>query len=356
MMSLDTWTVHARNEIAVLSESIVGDLDEVDGGIRWWSGHNLAAETRCGLSDYLIDAVRGIDRHLCMADFYLHEYTLKRSSADYLLRGRMRKNGGDPVGRGADIPADEQSKLRLQSYVYGFFNAASSVLDTVAGTVIGVAALNLPLVKADLAKFAPFSMDAEYPSRQTRVGKSLHPEPAARTLQLALVHSFRTSLMQAGPEGWHIWLDHKRNQLAHRGGRLQLMAFPRRGRGPDTDRFLLLERDPDMTTIQGFLGKPSSMESMYLLEDELTTMSGMLKSLNTTVIGTVVAARSLWERRRDEPLLLPQPATQWHQPQKASGFEGYKPIPDLFKTVNAVIVNPTDATRLKSSRVLNNRK
>jgi hypothetical protein len=355
-MSSNAWIVRALNEVASLSENIVGDLDEVQGGIGWWSGHELTAETRCGLSDYLIDAVRGIDKHLSMADFYLQEYTRKRSSADFLLRGRMRKNGGDPVGRGTDIPDDEHSNLQLQSYVYAFFNAASSVLDTLAGTVIGVAGLDLPLVKADLAKFAPFSMDADYPSRQIRVGKSLHPEPAARGLQLALVHSFRTSLISSGPEGWHVWLDHKRNQLAHRGGRLQLMAFPRRGRGPDTDRFLLLDRDPDLTTLQGFQNNPSTMESMYLLEDELTTMSGILKSINTTVIGTIVAARSLWEDRRETPLLLPQPATQWHQPQKASRFEGYQPIPDLFKTVTAAIISPTDATRLKSSRALNNRQ
>ena len=134
------------------------------------------------------------------------------------------------------------------------------------------------------------------------------------------------------------------------------MAFPRRGRGPDTDRFLLLDRDPDLTTLQGFQNSPSTMESMYLLEDELTTMSGILKSINTTVIGTIVAARSLWKDRREMPLLLPQPATQWHQPHKASGFEGYQPIPDLFKTVTAAIISPTDGTRLKSSRALNNRQ
>jgi hypothetical protein len=73
-------------------------------------------------------------------------------------------------------------------------------------------------------------------------------------------------------------------------------------------------------------------------------MSGMLKSLNATVIGTIVAAHSVWEDRKKVPLLLPQPATQWHQPQKASGFTGYQPIPDLFKTVNAVKLNPTDMT------------
>lgn len=356
MMPPNTWTMRACNEVSTLEESILGDLDEIDGGIRWWSGHDLATETRCGLSDYLIDAVRGISKHLSMADFYLEEYSRKRTSADFLLRGRMRNNGGDPIGRGLDLPKDQQTDLQLQSFVYAFFNAASSVLDTLAGTVIGVAGLNLPLVKADLAKFAPFSMGTDYPSRKTRVGKSLHPEPAAQALQLALVRSFRTSLMVAGPEGWHIWLDHKRNQLTHRGGRLQLVAFPRRGRGLDTERFLLLDRDPDLTTVQGFNRDSSTIETMYLLEDELTTMTGLLKSLNSTVIGTVVAAKNLWENRRAAPLLITQPSTQWHEPQNSSGFNGYQPLPDLLKALNAVLVSPTDSTRLNASQALNKRR
>lgn len=352
MMLLDTLTLRARNEAMALSEDIFRDLDDIGGGIGWWSDYDLSPETRCGLSDYLIDAVNGIATHLCRADVLLQEYSRKRASDDFILRGRMRKNGGDPVARGADIAGDERSTIQRQSLVYAFFNVASSVLDTLAGTVIGVAGLDLRLVKADLAKFVPFSEDPEYPSRQIRVGKSLHTSPEAQALQLILIRAFRTSLMHAGPDGWHVWLDHKRNQLAHRGGRLQMMAFPRRGPGPDTDRFLLLDRDPDLTTVQGFLGETSTMEGMYLLEDELTTMSGLLKSLNTTVIGTIVAARGLWSDRRIQPMVLPQPAGQWHVPHDASGFEGYAPIADLFKTVNAAIVNPVDATRLKSSGAL----
>lgn len=353
VMTPNTLTARARDEVSSLGEKVLGDLDEIDGGIRWWSGHGLTTETRCGLSDYLIDAVHGIGKHLSMADFYLEEYSKKRLSADFLLRSRMRNNGGDPVGRGSDLLDDQKSDLQLKSYVYGFFNAASSVLDTLAGAVIGVAGLSLPLVKADLAKFLPFSLGIDYPSEGTRLAKSLHPEPAAQTLQLALVRSFRSSLMAAGPEGWHIWLDHKRNQLAHRGGRLHLTAFPRRGRGPDTERFMLLDRDPDLTTIQGFNRDSATMESMYLLEDELTTMTGVLKSLNTTVIGTVVATKSLWEDRKTAPSLIPQPAKQWHEPQSNSGFKGYQPIPDLFKNLDSVIVSSSDATRLNASRVLN---
>lgn len=354
VMLFDTWTRKAIGEVEALAERIVGDLDETVGGIGWWSGYALSEETRCGMSDYLIDAVRGVDRHLRMADFYVQEYEQKRKNADFKVRGRMRDNGGDPVARGADIPADEESRLRLQSYVYAFFNLGCSVLDTLAGTVIGIAALPLPLVKADLAKFTPFTRAPDYPFDHGRLGKSLHSNTEARDIQLRLIRSFRTSVMEAGPGGWHVWMDHKRNQLAHRGGRLQVMAYPRLGRGVVRDQFLLLERDPDKTTIQGFHGNSSTMESMYLLEDELTTMKGLLKSLNTTVIGTIVAARGVWEQRSERPQMLQQPATQWHQPN-TSGFDGYGPIPELFKTVNAAIVNPTDATRLSSSHALSKR-
>ena len=95
------------------------------------------------------------------------------------------------------------------------------------------------------------------------------------------------------------------------------------------------------------------MAGMYLLEDELITMEGLMQSLNATVVGTLIAAQKVWEQRRAQPFLVEQPPTQWHQPQPPSGFEGYEPNPALFKTVSAVLVNPDDATRLESAQTLN---
>lgn len=339
--------MRARDELKALSNDIFDDLDVSEGGIGWWSGHGLSLETRCGLSDYLIDAVDGIAGHLGLADYYLQEYRKARTSGDFKLRNANRRVG----------PAypDEESVLRLQAFTYSFINAGSSVLDTLAAAVIGVAALGLPLVKADLRPFKPFSKDPEYPLRNKDFRKSptLRHDAAGKELQLDLVRTFRSCVLDPGPQGWDTWLDQKRNQLAHRGTRLRMEAHPRMGRGPDAERFICLDRNPDLTTVQSIQDDPSTVEAIFLLEDEGTTMTGILKSLNTVVIGTVIAARGLWTTRREQPLLLPQPASQWHVPQAASGFEGYKPVPDLFKTVKAVLLNPTDATRLNSSKALN---
>lgn len=346
-MHADTWTIRARDEVKALSKDIFEDLDVTEGGIGWWAGHGLPVETRCGLSDYLIDAVDGIAGHLGLADYYLQEYKKARASGDFKLRNAQR--------RGGPAYADEESSLRLEALTYSFINAGSSVLDTLAAAVIGVAALGLPLVKADLRPFKPFSVDPKYPltNRDFRKPTTLHLDSAGRDLQLGLVRTFRSCVLDAGPRGWDTWLDQKRNQLAHRGTRLRMEAHPRLGRGLDTGRFICLDRDPDLTTVQSFQDDSSTVEAMFLLEDAGTTMTGLLKSLNTAVIGTVIAVRSLWTTRREQPLLLPQPAGQWHVPQAASGFEGYEPVPDLFKTVKAVVLNPTDATRLNSSKALN---
>ncbi|WP_162943671.1 hypothetical protein [Arthrobacter celericrescens] len=346
-MVFDDLTRKAIGEVEALSKSVVSDLDESAGGIGWWSGYGLQAETMAGLSDYLIDAIRGVGRALGMADFTLHDYAQERESADSKMRTRMKNNRGDFLARGTDKPADEASRLHLQSCVYSFLNLGCSVLDTLAGTVIGIAALKLPLVKADLAKFTPFSKAPEYPSAQ-RIRNTLHPHAEAQAFQLGLIRSFRTSVMDAGPEGWYVWLDHKRNQLAHRGPRLQISAFVPVEPGP---RVILLEREPDKTTIQGFQGDKPNVESIYLLEDELTTMKGLLKSLNAATIGTTLAARSAWDQRRENPHLVPQPHSQWHQP-KTSGFKGYEPAPELFKNVTAAIINPIDAARLNTARAL----
>lgn len=354
-MTIDSQTRDACSEVRALSAIIKRDLDGTVGGIGWWSGYDLTVVVRCGLSDYLIDAVDGVGAHLRAANLALKEYRRKRFSDDFKLRERMRKNGGSPIGRGRDISEDENSSLLLQSHVYAFFNRACSVLDTLAGTVIGVGALDRPLVRADLRDFHPVTFDPDYPAAKTKLRKSLASNAVAQELQLGLIRAFRSSLLQAGPPGWHTWLDQKRNQLAHRGGRLQLVAFPHRGRGPDAERVIVLERDPDLTTIQGFQGAGRTMEAMYLIEDELVTMNGLMQSLIATVVGTLVAAQQVWERRKSQPLLLKQPATQWHKPQCPSGFEGYEPDPALYKTVSSVLVNPDDAARLDSAQTFNQR-
>lgn len=338
-------------ELETLSKAVVADLDEANGGIGWWKTYDMSVSDRWDLSDYLIDVINGAVQNLQIADFLLREYRDKRSTADFKIRDRMRRNSGDPIGRGLDAVEDRQRDLRLKSYVYSFFAASSSALDTLAGTVVGVSALNLPIVRADLRMFSPFLAGEGYPSPKTQLFKSLDSEKSARSLQLELVHAFRTSMLQAGPTDWHIWLERKRNQLSHRGGRLQVISFQRQSRGPDQNRFLLMERDPELTTIQDFRKDSSTLEASYLMEDELSIMQGLLASINAAVTGTTVSARNIWEKRRAAPLKLVQPATQWRLPRPGIQFPGYEPQNDILKGASAAIVNPTDAIRMSAARL-----
>jgi hypothetical protein len=62
----------------------------------------------------------------------------------------------------------------------------------------------------------------------------------------------------------------------------------------------------------------------------------------------------LWDQRRENPSLIQQPASQWVHPKEAISFLGYEPNPDFFKTLNTMVVNPLEATRLSASQVLDN--
>jgi hypothetical protein len=339
------------HELEALSKAIVADLDEESGGIGWWKAYDMSLADRWDLSDYLIDVINGAAQNLQIADFLLREYRDKRESADFKIRDRMRRNSGDPLGRGLDAVEDNQRDLRLKSYVYSFFAASSSVLDTLAGTVVGVSALNLPIVRADLRMFGPLLPGRDYPAPKTQLFKSLDTEQSARSLQLELVHAFRTSMLQAGPTDWYVWLERKRNQLSHRGGRLQVISFKRQGRGPDQNRFLLMEKDPELTTIQDFRKDASTLEASHLLEDELSIMEGLLDSINAAVVGTTVSAHSIWEQRRAAPSKLIQPGTQWRPPRPGIQFPGYEPQNDLLKGVTTALVSPTDALRMTAARL-----
>lgn len=339
-------------ELDALSQAVVADLDETNGGIGWWKTYDMSLTDRWDLSDYLIDVINGAAQNLQIADFLLREYRTKRSTADFRIRDRMRRNNGNPIGRGLESVEDKEIDLRLKSYVYSFFAASSSVLDTLAGTVVGVAALDLPIVRADLRMFSPFVVGENYPTPKTQLFKSLDENTSARSLQLGLVHAFRTSILQAGPADWYVWLERKRNQLSHRGGRLQVSSFQRQRRGLDQNRFRLMERDPELTTVQDLRKDASTLEASHLMEDELSIMQGLLASLNAAVIGTLVPARSLWEQRRAAPAHLIQPATQWKSPRPGINFPGYEPQGDLLKGVSSVIVSPTDAARMAAARLL----
>lgn len=348
----DLLVSNALHEAEALSAEILTDLDEENGGIGWWASYGMSTATSCDLSDYLIEVVNGIAKNLRIVEFYFREYEGKRKSADFKLRNRMRISGGDPLPRDAVAAAEDRKlDLQLDSYVYGFFNAGTSVLDTLAGALIGVAGLDLPIVRADLRMLGPFVAGNDYPLKKSPLSRSANERADAREIQFATARAFRSSLIQAGPSDWYLWLDRKRNQLSHRGGRMQMVAFKRRDRGPDQERYRIMERDPELTTTQGMRLDASSVEATHILEDELSLMVGLTSSLSATVVGSLVAARSTWLLRREFPEVLPQPAGQWRTPNPAIQFNGYEPRSDILDQATAVIVNPSDATRLSASHI-----
>ena len=339
----------AEAAVASLSEAVRADLDENGGGFGWWSDYNIKPADRFDLSDYLVGVIEGVRTHLRIADTCLSEYRQKRATDDFQLRAWSRANPSEPVWRGMSLPDANKRDDLMSAHVYGFFNAASSVLDTLAGTVLGVAGLNLPLVRADLSMFAPITSDPDYPIGK-RLIKALIEDPEGREAQLVLVRAFRTSLLQAGPADWHQWLNQKRNQLAHRGGRLKMVNFVRERGNLNQCRNIVFERDPDLTTTQSF--RSPDLGVMWLQEDQETTMNGILGSLQASVVGTLAPSRLLWDRRRNNPALIPQPATQWTEPNGTLEFPGYNPRPELFNKVAAMIVHPAIGARLTASKVL----
>lgn len=345
----------ALAEIEALSTSIWSDLSEHSGGISWWADYEMEAADLLDLSDYLYGVAEGVGTNLKLAETYLSEYRNKRATLDFQLRGYARTHVDEPIFHGLGTTAALKHIQLMAANVYGFFNAATSVLDTLAGTVIGVAGLSQPLVKADLGMFTPFASGENYPDRKQRVGKALSGDDSARAAQVSLVRAFRSSLEHAGPSDWHQWVNHKRNQLAHRGGRLELGTFGFGKNSWDVEHHIVFDREPSLTTTQSFRNaRVQHVESVYLLEDQQATMKGVLGSLQAAVIGTIVPCRSLWDLRRTNPELIDQPARQWVNPTEWIDFPGYQPNPDFYKHQNAMVVNPKDATRLGASRILEN--
>ena len=184
-----------------LAEQVTGDLDPRTYGAGWWHGH-LDPPRRVLIADQLVLDVRSVARNLLEAT--LHRLEAEQAWAEWeeRFRGHLRA-GGDPSRLPPPrCPADELPFCQAGLHVAGVFRAVGSALDCLAGALIGVAALPMPILRADF-----------HGTRRKLANKlrSQHPEWERLHQHLEGV------IAQAGPAGWLDWAIDMRNMLVHRG-------------------------------------------------------------------------------------------------------------------------------------------
>jgi hypothetical protein len=326
-----------------LGQQVLGDLDTEEGGITWWSD-SLDAPRRILIADYLIELSGSCEANLVEAVMHL-----ERVKQDWFAAGHDFQEASRSLrGQKSLFPRTERAENReveATAHVAGFFRAIGSVLDNVAGLVVGVAGLRVKLVRAD---FTDLQLSADIPKGALAEGH------AGRSEQLALVGAVRASI-ETFPDGWDRWAIDMRNTLVHRARRLTWqLSDPRR-----PDQFMRpLPTNPGQTDIES-MARHGLLGADALHEHAADTMSGVLAATSRLVQQTASAAVQLWDRRRRSPSLIKQPREQWPvlRQGRETGFTGWNPgLMPQFGHGGALVVHPDRGTRLRSAKVMDDHR
>jgi hypothetical protein len=329
--ALGVYVQHA----AALETAVLRDLDPTVFGVGWWAGYAaLGDKRRILIGDYLVTSIPSIQTNLVEARLHLLALleTWEQQStqmADSIVPDpthRFRIRHPERLSAADGLP-DAMSSL----HVAGFFRAINSALDCLGAAIVGVAALDLNIVKTDYDK-----------ARTNLASKA----KVAGDLRQTLDAKVDALVAQAGPPGWLAWTTKFRHMLLHRARRLQVGTMQQRRPpllGPDGRVVVRADLVPHLTTEPG----RSDVDALrdisiqhYLGEHASETVHGVLKSTVFLIDGAADALCQLWEDRKKNPHLLEQPAKQWPDTAipAAVGFAGYAP-----KSQSANVASANDA-------------
>ncbi len=188
-------------------------------GIGWWrldSESKTTLQQRILVSDYLIDALHGVESNL--VDLELHFLELQDAwarEADFVKDATTVGADGLPVVKLPPRlrPIDDLIHRLVDLHTSGVFRAIGSTLDCLASVVIGVAGIETNILRGDWATLIDRALPAL--KEDGRPG---------RKLQLELRDEI-ARLLTLGQREWDRWSSDFRNMLVHRGPRMTLSTL-----------------------------------------------------------------------------------------------------------------------------------
>lgn len=170
--------LRATEELASLIEA---DFDTDRGGFTWWHDYGLNGDTITGIMDYLYGLVTAVEENLRSAAVHLADLHENRYGDDHALIKCLKETGRLPSYlQRTDFEARRDA--RIHAHEAGVLRATGSILDTLAGVVIGIGGLDTSIVKADMACLEPMDEGTGYPGPKVRkklnlTEKALDPAP-----------------------------------------------------------------------------------------------------------------------------------------------------------------------------------
>ena len=340
-----------------LERRIFDDLTtEQPYGIGWWAPHP-GTSRRILISDQFYACTTSVSTNLIEAGVHWLELLDAVDREDTFQADVIQIVDGEPqvCARPRLTPLESLGPDMVRLHQVGVARALSGALDCAAGTIIGVMALPLNILKADF------------------VGVQRHferREPATtegRRRQEQFANQLTETIGSVGPAGWLDWVLSLRNMLVHRGRRIEVGQFvPREPVLCDASGRPILRssvvthlplephrsdidvhREPDLPPV--------------LTEDVRQTLEGSMRSVCALVeaLGEQLAAE--WEWRKEHPARLSQPRAQWPRvsdpaiPNRQPPFAGYAPDSHAYRP-GMFVGHPDTGRRLRAAALMDNQR
>ena len=311
-----------------LGQRIFNDFTtEQPYGIGWWAPHP-GTSRRILISDQLYACTTSVSTNLIEAGVHWLELLDAVDREDSFQADVLQIVDGKTqmCARPRMTPLESLGPDMVRLHQVGVTRALSGALDCAAGTIIGVMALPLSILKAD------FNGVQRYFGRRRQA-----PPTEGETLQEQFAIQLTETIGRVGPAGWLEWVLNFRNMLVHRGRRIEIGQFvPREPVLCDasgrpilrTSVVTHLPLEPDRSDMDVY--REPDLPPV-LTEDVRQTLQGSMRSVCALVedLGEQLAAS--WEWRKEHPAILLQPRAQWlHAGHTATlnrqpPFAGYAP-------------------------------
>jgi hypothetical protein len=321
-----------------------GDLDEERHGFSWWHGH-LDARRIAVMSEYVIASVGGVSTALVDAEFVLEEHRAAVYSHDAAIRLGLNSLGEAALSEDvlkviySQDPASQKRVRRARLAAEHTTYHLAQALDRLAAVLVGVSALDTPLLQADWRSA----------SDKNRWKRALGPQPdSGRLAQRRLLEAIGG--LESEPTDWLPWMDRQRNTLAHRAPRLSMMFQLKGERGRPGGFFEPFFRQPGWSETEMLAANNAHPEQIWLMEAPNDVLAGLVRSTADLCGQAADLMLGLWMARRSEPDLLIQPGGQWPEvfAQPKLEFPGYGSAVSLAKADSARVA-PETARRMKAA-------
>jgi hypothetical protein len=333
---------------------LVGELDQQNGGFRWWSGFS-DWKTLTMLSDYLIQSVQGTSQALMSASLAADNHRQVAAEEDVALTAVMGSGAKNHHEIAAAIPQDAQARRRgrtITETAEACLFHLGQTLDRLTAAVLIVGGFEYKDVATaywtNVIEVAEWLANGSTKVMFEPIGSN------GRSVQEALVAPV-LDWHKHGPDEWMLWMRDARHGTTHRSpaktlnvaaGNRFARPFYRQPRWSEIQALVFGSKPPNQPVFDTFILKPT--------EDVL---EGLCESTAKYVEEITDSMVTCWTARKSNPPMIVQHGRQWRsvEPEEdLSTFPGYGD--DLVLTARQLMMHPLEAGRWTAARVLDERR